>query len=88
MSFRKSLAAAVAVASLVAIPTVANAADAASKLSVRAAPAVQKSVRAGAAKRDANNVGGGSVIIAIIAAAAVIAGIVVAADGTDAPTSP
>jgi hypothetical protein len=39
-------------------------------------------------RHSANNLGGGSVIIAIIAAAAVIAGIVVAADGSNAPTSP
>lgn len=88
MSVRKSLMAAAVAVSMVAMPTVVQAADAASKLSVRAAPAVQKSVRAGAAKRDASNAGGGSVIIAILAAAAVIAGIVVAADGSNEPSSP
>jgi hypothetical protein len=90
MSLRKSVMAAAVAVSMVAMPTVVQAAqaNAASKLSVRAAPAVQKNVRAGAAKRDANNLGGGSVIIAILAAVAVVAGIVIAADGSDAPTSP
>jgi hypothetical protein len=85
MSLRKSALAAFIAASVVAVPAVANDAN---QLSVRSAPAVQKSVRARAAKRDASNVGGGSVIIAILAAAAVIAGIVVAADGGSSPSSP
>jgi hypothetical protein len=88
MSLRKSIVAASVALSMVAVPAVAHAADAAaSKLSVRAAPAVSKVARSGAAKRDANNLGG-SVLIAVLAAAAVIAGVVVAADGSDAPTSP
>lgn len=89
MSLRKSVMAAAVAVSMVAVPTVVHAADAsaASKLSVRAAPAVQKNVRAAAANRDASNLGGGSIIIALLAAAAVIAGIVIAADGDDAPVS-
>jgi hypothetical protein len=86
MSLRKSFTAAAVAAAMIAVPTVVHAAEAsaASKLSVRAAPAVQKNVRAGAAKRDANQLGG-SVLIAVLAAAAVIAGIVVVADGSDSP---
>lgn len=90
MSLRKSVMAAAVAVSMVAVPAVANAAsaNAASKLSVRAAPAVSKNVRAGAARDEASNLGGGSVIIAILAAVAVIAGIVIAADGSDSPSSP
>jgi hypothetical protein len=91
MSLRKSAIAALAAVSMVAMPTAVYAAQAqssaASKLSVRAAPAV-KSVRAGATTRDQSNLGGGSVIIAILAAVAVIVGIVIAADGSNSPTSP
>jgi hypothetical protein len=90
MSLRKSVMAAAVAVSMVAVPTIANAAsaNAASKLSVRAAPAVQKNVRAGVSQNEASNIGGGSVIIAILAAVAVIAGIVIAADGKDKPASP
>ncbi len=89
MSLRKSLAVATVALSLVAAPAVAQTAgSAASKLSVRAAPAVQKNVRAGAVQKNANNIGGGSTIIAILAAVAVIAGIVIAADGSNKPKSP
>jgi hypothetical protein len=90
MSLRKSVMAAAVAVSMVAMPTVVHAAqaNAASKLSVRSAPAVQKNVRDGARQGEASNIGGGSVIIAILAAVAVIAGIVIAADGSDGPTSP
>ncbi len=90
MSLRKSVMAAAVAVSMVGMPTVVHAAqaNAASKLSVRAAPAVQTNVRAGVRKNEASNLGGGSVIIAIVAAAAVIAGIVIAADGSNSPTSP
>ncbi len=88
MSLRKSALAAVAVLSLVAVPTVAAAQTAAaSKLSVRAAPATQKALRATATRGQRSELGG-SVLIAILAAAALVAGIVVAADGSNAPSSP
>jgi hypothetical protein len=52
MSLRKHVMAAAVAVSMVAVPTVASAAEStASKLSVRAAPAVQKNVRAGSAQR-------------------------------------
>ncbi len=86
MSLRKSTLAALAAASLVVVPTVAHAAQgsAASKLSVRSAPAVQKAVRARAANGQTNEFGG-SLVIALLAAAAVVVGIVVAADGSSSP---
>jgi hypothetical protein len=82
MNLRKSVIAATAAASLIVIPTIAQAApaqaNAASKLSIRSAPAVRQGVRvAKVNKQD----GGGSLIIALLAAAAVVAGIVIAADG-------
>jgi hypothetical protein len=88
MSLRKSVLAAAAVVSLVAVPTVAAAQTAAaSKLSVRAAPATQKAVRSTAARGERSEMGG-SIVIALLAAAAAIAAIVVAADGSNAPSSP
>jgi hypothetical protein len=86
MSLRKSALAAAAALSIVAVPTVAQA-SAASKLSLRAAPAVTAVSRAGAARGE-SDIGGGSVIIAILAAVAVVVGIVIAADGSDSPSSP
>jgi hypothetical protein len=84
MSIRKAAMAALVAASMVAVPTIAQAAEpVAQKLSVT------KNVRQGAAKvARKNDLAGGSVIIAVLAAAAVIAGIVIAADGNDAPASP
>ena len=88
MNLRKTVIAAISAVSLVAVPTVAMAAQAkttaVSKLSVRAAPAV----RQGAAVSKASKLEGGSVVIALLAAAAIIAGIVVAADGSNKPSSP
>jgi len=81
MSVSKIVTSAVMALSLVAVPTLAQAAPAASKLSI-SAPA-----RAGVATKKANKAIGGGIIIAILAAAAVIAGIVIAADGNDTPTS-
>jgi hypothetical protein len=79
MSLRKSALAAAAALSIVAVPTVAQA-------SAVALP-VASVERAGAAEGD-SEIGGGSVIIAILAAVAVIVGIVIAADGSDSPSSP
>jgi hypothetical protein len=86
MSLRKSAMAALAAASLVVVPSVAYAAEgsAASKLSVRSAPAVQKAVRAKAVRGDRSELGG-SILLPILAAVAVIAGIVIAADGSSSP---
>lgn len=85
MSIRKAAMAALAAASMVVVPTVAHAAQpVAQKLSV------SKNVRQGAQSAATKNdlAGGGSLIIALLAAAAVIAGIVIAADGNDSPSSP
>jgi len=86
MNLRKSITTVAAAIAMVAVPTVASAAQSsASRLSV--APAVTKSVRASSAQTKNNNLGG-SVIIAVLAAAAVIAGIAIAADGSNDAVSP
>jgi hypothetical protein len=84
MSVTKFATSAVLALSLVAVPTIAAAAPAASRLSVTA-PTVAP--RAGAPVVRKSNAGGSSIIIAVLAAAAVIAGIVIAADGNGKPTS-
>lgn len=81
MTVSKIATSAIMALSLVAVPTIAQAAPAASRLSVTA-PA-----RAGAKTADANGIHGGGIIIALLAAAAVIAGIIIAADNNDSPTS-
>lgn len=83
MSVRKTLMTSLAIASMVAVPTIAQAAPtAASKLSVRAAPA-----RVGAVQSRKSELHGSGIIIAVLAAAAVIAGVVIAADSNNSPTS-
>ena len=82
MSVSKIVTSAALALSLVAVPTIAAAAPAASKLSITAPAA-----RTGATVTKARKGGGSSIIIAVLAAAAVIAGIVIAADGNDKPTS-
>ena len=80
---------AVATASLVASPVLAQSAAPAAKLSVSATQS--QSVRVGSAVSadEAKLEGGSGIIIAILAAAAVIAGIIIAADGNaNTPTSP
>jgi uncharacterized Zn-binding protein involved in type VI secretion len=88
MSIRKAAMAALVAASMVVVPTVAQAAQAnqtaAGKLSVASAPVA----RQGAKVTKKNDLRGGSVIIALLAAAAIIAGIVIAADGDNSPSSP
>lgn len=88
MSIRKAAMATLVAASMVAVPTIAQAAQAnqtaVSKLSVRSAPVA----RQGAAVKNENDLRGGSIIIALLAAAAVIAAIVIAADGGNDPASP
>jgi hypothetical protein len=79
MSFSKIATAALTALSLVAVPTIASAAPAASKLSVASART--------SAPAKGNKALGGGVIIAVLAAAAVIAGIVIAADSNGSPTS-
>jgi hypothetical protein len=79
MSLRKSALAAAAALSIVAVPTVAQA-------SAVALP-VAAVERSGATEGE-SEIGGGSVIIAILAAVAVVVGIVIAADGSDSPSSP
>jgi hypothetical protein len=81
MTVSKIVTSAVAALSLLGVSTVASAAPAASKLAV-SAPA-----RAGAKVAKKNEAIGTGVIIAVLAAAAVVAGIVIAADNNDSPTS-
>ena len=85
MRFGKISLAAIAAASLVSAPVMAQSLSPAAK-----AVGVSKVKRAGAATKEESKLGGGSgVIVAIVAAAAVIAGIVIAAgNDDDAPTSP
>lgn len=85
MSVTKFATSAVLALSLVAVPTIAAAAPAASRLSVTASTVAP---RAGAPVARTSKMGGGSsIIIAVLAAAAVIAGIVIAADGNGKPKS-
>jgi hypothetical protein len=83
MRFGKLSLAAVAVASLVSMPTLAQAASA-------NAVGASKVQRVGATtKRENKQDGGSGIIIAIVAAVAVIGGIVIAAgNNNDSPTSP
>lgn len=86
MGFRKSAMAATVAMAMAVVPTLAQAASPASRLSLGAAAAP---ARAGAVRQDESKAGG-SVILAILAAAAVVAGIVVAVDGgndNDGPVS-
>ncbi|GAB5488579.1 MAG: hypothetical protein Pars2KO_21490 [Parasphingorhabdus sp.] len=79
MRFGKLGMAAVAAASLVSAPVMAQAVETSSQ-----------SVRTSAQAADESELEGGSgIILAILAAAAIIAGIIIAADGSeDTPTSP
>lgn len=79
MRFGKTLAA-LAAASMIAMPTMAIAQPAASKLSVAS------SVRASADEGE-EKLGGSGLIIAAVAVAAIIAGVVIASDGDDKPVS-
>ena len=85
MRFGKISLAAVAAASLVSAPVMAQSLSVASK-----AVGASKVKRVGATSKQENKLGGGSgVIVAILAAAAVIGGIVIAAgNNDDGPTSP
>ena len=85
MRFGKISLAAIAAASMVSAPVMAQSMSPAAK-----AVATSKVKRAGASTKGENKLGGGSgVIIAILAAAAVIGGIVIAAgNDDDGPTSP
>lgn len=80
MRFGKLGMAAVAAASLVSAPVLAQAVQ----------PVSSQVERTGASAADESNLEGGSgIVLAILAAAAVIAGIIIAADGSeDTPTSP
>ncbi|MEO9469487.1 hypothetical protein [Parasphingorhabdus sp.] len=80
MRFGKLGMAAVAAASLVSAPVLAQAVQ----------PVSSQVERTSALAADESNLEGGSgIIIAVLAAAAVIAGIIIAADGSDdTPTSP
>ena len=83
MRFGKVSLAAIAAASLISAPVVAQAVQPASKATAAQAK------RAGVAKEESKLGGGSGVIVAVLAAAAVIAGIVIAAgNDDDAPTSP
>lgn len=78
MGFRKSFTAATVAVAMMAVPTLAQAASPASRLSLGASTV--SGARAGVVGREENKMGG-SVILAVLAAAAVIAGIVIIADG-------
>jgi len=82
MRFGKIGMAAIAAASLVSTPVLAQVAQPVSTVS--------QAVRTSTTTEDESKLEGGSgIIIAILAAAAVIAGIIIAADGSDdTPTSP
>lgn len=82
MSVSKTAVSAIMALSLVAVPTLASAAPAASRLSIGAV-----SARAGAHTVGGKKVVGGGIIIAILAAAAVVGGIVIAAGGNKTPAS-
>ncbi len=87
MNIRKAAMAALIAGSMVAVPTLAQAAQAnqaaVSKLSVRSAQ-----VRGGAVVTKKNELGGSGLIIALLAAAAVVGGIVIASSGGNNATSP
>jgi hypothetical protein len=84
MRFGKVSLAAIAAASLLSAPVVAQSATATK------APVKASVKRAGTATKEESNLGKGSgVIVAILAGAAIIAGIVIAAGNNgDGPTSP
>jgi hypothetical protein len=86
MSIRKAAMAALVAASIVAVPTVAQAASA-NQVAVSKTASVPVA-RQGAEAKKKSDLRGGSIIIGLIAAAAIIAGIVIAADGSNNPTSP
>ena len=79
MSVSKFATSAVMALSLIAIPTLAAASPAASRLSVTA-PMSAVSARTGTHVVRGKKMVGGGIIIAVLAAAAVIGGIVIAAD--------
>ncbi len=85
MRFGKFSLAAVAAASLVSAPVMAESLSPAAK-----AVGASKVKRVGAGAKEESKVGGGSgVIVAVLAAVAVIGGIVIAAgNDDDGPTSP
>jgi uncharacterized Zn-binding protein involved in type VI secretion len=83
MGIRKTAVAAIVAFSMVAVPTVVQAAQANQTVSKVAV------ARVGASSTvKANELRGGSIIIALLAAAAVIGGIIIAADGKKSPRSP
>ena len=87
MYIRKAAMAALIAGSMVAVPTISQAAPAnqaaVSKLSVRSAQ-----LRLGKTVTKKNELGGTSLIIALVAAAAVVGGIAVAASSGSNATSP
>lgn len=83
MKIRKAAMAALIAGSMIALPTIAQAAPAVSKLSIRSAQ-----VRGGAAVAKKNELAGASLLIALAAAGAVIGGIVIASSGGNSATSP
>ena len=86
MSVSKFATSAAVALSLVVVPTLAQAAPAASRLAVTA-PTGAAVARVGARTDKANKAVGGGVIIAILAGLAVIGGIIIAADNNKKPTS-
>ena len=86
MSVSKIATTAVMALSLVAVPTLASAAPAASKLAVTA-PTGAVAARAGALSVNGKKAVGGGVIIGLLAGVAVIVGIIIAADSNKSPVS-
>ena len=84
MRFGKFSLAAIAAASLVSAPVMAESLSPAAK-----AVGASKVKRVGASAKEESKLAGGGVIVAVLAAVAVIGGIVIAAGNDDnAPTSP
>lgn len=86
MSVSKIATTAIMALSLVAVPTLASAAPAASKLSITA-PTGAVSARVGARTISGKKAVGGGVIIAILAGLAVVGGILIAAKGNNTAAS-
>lgn len=87
MSVSKIATSAVMALSLVAVPTLASAAPAASKLSITA-PTSAISARAGARTVSGKKAAGGNgLIVGLLAGAAVIVGIIIASNSNKSPVS-
>ena len=82
---KSAIAAAMAVA-MVAVPMAAQAAESNRVGASVSKPASVARLSVRSAKKS--KIAGGSIVIAVLAAAAVVGGIVIAADGSNSPSSP